>query len=100
MADNEKKIKEIDEAIRIAENPLNIAPGGEIAGRGYVIDRLNEYKELLKEQLEIVPCKNCGNCKMQYPATAMRKSDKVPYCIRHRLWVTDDFFCADGKPKE
>ena len=50
MEDIEKKIKEIDDAIRIAENPLNTAPGGEIAGRGYVVDRLNEYKELLKEQ--------------------------------------------------
>ena len=69
MADIDSKIKEINEALEIAINPLNIAPGGELAGRGIVIDRLEEYKELLKKQKPIEPirsklrskiCPNCG----------------------------------------
>ena len=51
MTDIDKKIEQIEDAIKIASEPLNIAPGGELAGRDFVIDRLNEYKELLNNQM-------------------------------------------------
>ena len=69
MADIDSKIKKINEAIEIATAPLNIAPGGELAGRRIVIDRLEEYKELLEKMKPIEPirskfrdkiCPNCG----------------------------------------
>ena len=55
MNDIEKKIEQIEDAIKIANNPLNIAPGGELAGRAFMIDRLNEYKELLNNQMSVKP---------------------------------------------
>lgn len=69
IQDFDKKTKEIDDAIKTAESPINLAPGGEIAGRLLIIDRLIEYKELLKEMKQVEPivtkmrkriCPKCG----------------------------------------
>ena len=69
IQDFDKKMKEIDDAIKTAESPINLAPGGEIAGRMLIIDRLREYKELLEEKKQIEPivtkrrkriCPKCG----------------------------------------
>ena len=54
--------------------------------------------ELLKEQPEIVRCEDCKH-RPTYPKAygAEINGHWCYWCELHRMWSTDDWFCADGE---
>ena len=54
--------------------------------------------ELLKEQSKIVRCEDCKH-RPTYPKAygAEINGHWCYWCELHRMWTTDDWFCADGE---
>ena len=57
------------------------------------IELAKDALALLKEQPEIVRCKDCKEC---YFASNRIQSEQTFACGKHGIDVTPDWFCADG----
>ena len=55
---------------------------------------LDDALALLKEQPQIVRCKDCKEC---YFASNRIQSEQTFACGKHGIDVTQDWFCADGE---
>ena len=93
MIDREKVIKGLEHCMIMCEGvPHNPCHGCEYLGSYDCADRLKaDALALLKEQPEIVRCKDCV------------KHNKASCPLSDDYWETmrdDDWFCADGEMKE
>ena len=69
------------------EWPVNKMPWGDYERAGYLIQRAIDY---LKEQPEIVRCKDCKH----------KGTEECAMYDGHLFRLPDDWFCADGERKE
>lgn len=59
---------------------------------------ISDANAMLKEQPEIVRCKDCKHRPTYPKAYGAEINGKWCYwCELHGSWKTDDWFCADGK---
>ena len=77
---------------RTLENKIAIAESNNQNPILVTLDVLKEILVLLKEQSEIVRCKDC-----KYQVDRGRRYKE---CDKHFLWAKDDWFCADGERKD
>ena len=77
---------------RTLENKIAIAESNNQNPILVTLDVLKEILVLLKEQSEIVRCKDC-----KYQVDRGRRHKD---CDKHFLRAKDDWFCADGERKD
>ena len=84
-----------DETITMLElrNLFKAIEKGMITHISYCED-INPYKQRSFEISKVVRCKNCKHKEKD------GISEGFHYCDVNGLQVTDDWFCADGEPKE
>jgi len=78
MSDREKTIK------RLEQFKADFKP---FCGNGSDWERVDNAIALLKEQPDVVLCKDC-------------KHYKTIHCTCDGCCISDNWFCADGEPKE
>lgn len=89
MTNRESTIRSLEESkSKIADIPRN-----HFQGWGDVVMSIMDALEMLKEQPEIVRCRDCIYCK--YPQAEKEWCEK-----RHLYRNGETWFCADGERKE
>ena len=93
MPDTKKVIRMLNNTLRHCHNLYNHVTSEEQTWLAEINQGAKEALELLKEQPDIVRCKDCK----YYGYHNMTNVDGFCYCLKRHEYPHPDWFCADGE---